>query len=92
METIHQGEQNMKCKMCEDIETLEFTVPVNADVFVKVNWKIIYDFLKENPDISYEGFLHNMESIAELDNGEDDLVVLFGGEKSEQKTRIQGVV
>ena len=78
----------MNCEMCKSIETLEFTVPVNAYVFVKVNWKRIYDFLKENPDMSYEGFLHNMESIAESDNGEDDLVVLFGGEKSEQKGMI----
>lgn len=73
----------MNCKMCEAIETLGFTVPVNAHVFVKINWKTIYDFLKENPDISYEGFLHNMESIAELEDS--DLVELFGGEKSEQK-------
>lgn len=73
----------MNCEMCESIETLEFTVPATAYVFVKINWRTIYDFLKENPDISYEGFLHNMESIAELEDS--DLVVLFGGEKSEQK-------
>jgi len=73
----------MNCETCEEIETLEFEVPATAYVFVKINWKTIYDFLKENPDISYEGFLHNMESIAELEDS--DLVVLFGGEKSEQK-------
>jgi hypothetical protein len=77
----------MNCEICEAAETLEFSVPVNAYIFVKVNWKRIYDFLKENPDISYEGFLHNMESMAEVDNGEDDLVVLFGEEKSDQKAR-----
>jgi 5-bromo-4-chloroindolyl phosphate hydrolysis protein len=74
------------CEMCEAIETLEFTVPTNAYIFVKINWKRIYDFLKENPDISYEEFLHNMESIVELEDGYDDLVRLFGGEKGEQKS------
>jgi len=65
----------MNCEKCDAIETLTFTIAGGADLYLKINWKRIYDFLKENPDISFEGFLHNMKSISDT---EDDFVQLFG--------------
>jgi hypothetical protein len=72
----------MNCEKCDAIETLTFTVPGKADIYVQINWKRIYDFLKERPDISFEGFLHSMASISEA---EDDFVQLFGDEQSDRK-------
>lgn len=59
---------------------LDFVVPIETGIRVEINWKRIYDFLKENPDISLEGFVNNMISIWELDDPNDKLVEVYGHE------------
>lgn len=46
--------------------TTKYSLPV--DVCIKVDWERAYNFLKENPDISLNGFINNMAVISESEN------------------------
>lgn len=52
----------------------DFRFKLPIEVHVKINWERIYAFLKENPDISPEGFKNNMVYLWE---GDEDLVKIY---------------
>lgn len=64
---------------------LDFIIRPEIKVRVDINWKRIYDFLKENPDISLEGFVNNMISIWELEDPNNRLVEIYSYELKDYK-------
>lgn len=66
-------------------QNLDFVIHPEVMIRVKINWKRIYDFLKENPDISLEGFINNMISIWELEDPNDRLVEIYSYELKDYK-------
>lgn len=68
---------------------LDFVVPIEAGIRVEINWKRIYDFLKENSDISFEDFVNNMISLWELDDPNDRIVEIYGFDFEDLKTKFK---